>query len=75
MAGSGHGYDPLEGTMHDGYGGEVTIVLPRRCAEDLYYALVMALGGSAGYGEPMWAPGKGKGLGGKPKGRQPKPKA
>jgi hypothetical protein len=61
--------------MHDGYGGEVTIVVPRRCAEDLYYALVMALGGSAAYGEPMWAPGKGKDMGGKPKGRQPKPKA
>jgi len=41
----------------------------------VHRALVMALGGSAAYGEPMWAPGKGKDLGGKPKGRQPKPKA
>jgi hypothetical protein len=75
MAGSGHGHDPRDGAMHDGYGDAVTIVLSRRCAEDLYYALVMALGGSAPYGEPMWAPGKGKGLDGKPKGPLPKSKA
>jgi hypothetical protein len=51
----------------------VTIVVPRRAAEDFYYAIAMALGGRAGFGGGYfaeWAPGKkGMGPGMTPKGK------
>jgi hypothetical protein len=39
----------------------VTIVVPRKAAEDFYYAIAMALGSRPGFGAGYygeWAPGK-----------------
>ena len=41
----------------------VTIVVPRRAAEDFYYAISLAIGGRGGFtGYPEWAPRKKGGM-------------
>jgi hypothetical protein len=76
MSGKGHGPWLHEGIPLGGYGDTVSIVVPRRVAEDLYYALALAMGGGAPYGEPGWAPGRGgKGPRGKQKPPLPKSKS
>jgi hypothetical protein len=64
------------------YEDTVTIVVPRKAAEDLYYAIALAMGGRFGYGDVEWGGGKkgrksGYGAGGKGPGKvgAPKPKS
>jgi hypothetical protein len=72
MAGKGHkfGDDPYGRPIHETYGDDtVTIVVPRKSAEDFYYAIALAIGSRAGYGPGLyaeWAPGK---KGGRPRGK------
>jgi hypothetical protein len=48
---------PYEGNSGDEYYDKVTLKLDRRCAEDLYYALLLALGGQD-YGDSGGKNGK-----------------
>ena len=53
-AGKGQYGRPISETYDD---DTVTIVVPRRAAEDFYYAISLAIGGRGGFtGYPEWAP-------------------
>jgi hypothetical protein len=72
MAGKGHkfGESPYGRPTLETYDDDtVTIVVPRKAAEDLYYAIALAIGSRAGFGHSLyaeWAPGK---KGGRPRGK------
>jgi hypothetical protein len=65
MASKGFKGTPWGQSAPDPYGDTVTVVVPRKTAEDFYYAIALAMGGGT-LDEFGWAPGKnGNGLGGK----------
>jgi hypothetical protein len=71
MAGKGQKGAPFEGYPYGRHTSEVydddmvTIVVPRKLAEDFYYAISLAIGSRAGFATGLyaeWAPGKKGGM-------------